>query len=423
MKVRLDLGEDLPRALALRRQQTAPVLEAAPGPSRDRAEDVQVGVQRLRRGRLRPDRRGVRRVGGQTQHQQRIGQDQRTRGLGPSHVDLIELADLARGEPVRRDRLGEAHAVGRVGARQRHEVFHRGMRDELAVAHVLLNGRGERAHQPEAPRHPAHAAIEAARQGVERQAMLLMQRAQQPALLERAVGRVGVQQLPKDQRLGLRHLPDHGGHGVAMQPPEAADAFVAIHDHVGRARRHDHDRHLLTGVRQGGEEPPFAHRLPHAQPLVSPIELMKFQFHGLSVRWRLLSPLADRVLRGGRGKSAAKPNTVSHLTGLLVLRGSLGKSARFSCGIKHVGGLLVLRGPQHDSTEMPEEIGARDAEFLLGEIPRQLREGRREHQRRDAALGHTGLQPAALDAMGDEVVGITLTPRRLRPCAARGLTG
>jgi hypothetical protein len=37
-----------------------------------------------------------------------------------------------------------------------------------------------------------------------------------------------------------------------------------------------------------------------------------------------------------------------------------------------VGGLLVLRGPQQDSTEMPEEIGARDAEFLLGEIPRQL---------------------------------------------------
>jgi hypothetical protein len=38
-----------------------------------------------------------------------------------------------------------------------------------------------------------------------------------------------------------------------------------------------------------------------------------------------------------------------------------------------------LRGHQHDSTEMPEEIGAGDAEFLLGEIPRELREGRREY--------------------------------------------
>jgi hypothetical protein len=52
-----------------------------------------------------------------------------------------------------------------------------------------------------------------------------------------------------------------------------------------------------------------------------------------------------------------------------------------------LGRLLVLHGHQQDSTEMPEEIGASDAEFLLREIPRQLREWRREHQRRDAALG------------------------------------
>ena len=85
--------------------------------------------------------------------------------------------------------------------------------------------------------------------------------------------------------------------------------------------------------------------------------------------------------------------------------------------------LLVLHGHQQDSTEMPKEIGASDAEFLLGEIPRQLREGGREHQRRDAALGLAGLQPAALDAMRDEVVGITPTPRGLRPRAASDLTG
>jgi hypothetical protein len=59
---------------------------------------------------------------------------------------------------------------------------------------------------------------------------------------------------------------------------------------------------------------------------------------------------------------------------------------------------------------MPKEIGADDTEFLLGEIPRPLREGWREHQRRDAALGLVGLQPAALDAMRDEIVGITPTP-------------
>jgi hypothetical protein len=81
-----------------------------------------------------------------------------------------------------------------------------------------------------------------------------------------------------------------------------------------------------------------------------------------------------------------------------------------------------LRDPEQDSTEMAEEIGAGDPEFLLGEIPRQLRERGREHQRQDGGLGLVGAQPPALDAMRDEVVGITPTPGRLRPYAPRDLT-
>jgi hypothetical protein len=109
--------------------------------------------------------------------------------------------------------------------------------------------------------------------------------------------------------------------------------------------------------------------------------------------------------------------------GLLVLRGSRGKSAGFSRRVNDLRGLLVLRGSEQDSTEMAEEIGAGDPEFLLGEIPRQLRERGREDQRQDRALGLVSLQPAALDAMRDEVVGIMPTPGRLRPCAPRDLTG
>ena len=128
------------------------------------------------------------------------------------------------------------------------------------------------------------------------------------------------------------------------------------------------------------------------------------------------------VLRGDRGKSVDKPSQVSHLTDLLVLRGSRGKSARFPCPINDLPRLLVLHGDEQDSTEMAEEIGAGDPEFFLGEIPRQLREGWREHQRQQSGPGLVGLQPAALDAMRDEVVGITPTPGRLRPCAPRDLT-
>jgi hypothetical protein len=67
------------------------------------------------------------------------------------------------------------------------------------------------------------------------------------------------------------------------------------------------------------------------------------------------------------------------------LRGPREKSVQFPCPIKDLPHLLVLRGVEQDSTEMAEEIGAGDAEFLLREIPRQLREGGREHQRQDAA--------------------------------------
>jgi len=85
-----------------------------------------------------------------------------------------------------------------------------------------------------------------------------------------------------------------------------------------------------------------------------------------------------------------------------------------------LAGFLVLRGPQQDSTEMPEKIGAGDAEFLLREIPGQLREGGRKHQWQDDGRGRG--RPA-VDPMRDEVVGITPTPRGLRPRASSDLTG
>lgn len=252
------------------------------GASSNGAQDVQIADQRLRRGRVGADRR-ARRVVGDAKHEQRIGEDERARGLRAGDVDLIEPPDLARGQPVRRDRLDEADAVGRGGARQRHAVLHRGVRDELPVAHVLLNRRRERAHQTQTPRHPADTPIEAPGQVLQRQAVILVQRAQQPALLKGAVGRVGVQHLPENQRLRLGHLPHDGSHGVAMQATQAADPLMTIHHDVRRGRGHDHDRCLLTGVGQRRQEPAFARRLAHPQPLIAQIQLMKLQFHGPSV--------------------------------------------------------------------------------------------------------------------------------------------
>jgi hypothetical protein len=70
--------------------------------------------------------------------------------------------------------------------------------------------------------------------------------------------------------------------------------------------------------------------------------------------------------------------------------------------------LLVLRGAQEDSAEMAEKVGAYDPELVLRQIPRELRERRREDQRRDRDC--FGVHPPLLHAACDEVVGITTTP-------------
>ena len=115
-------------------------------------------------------------------------------------------------------------------------------------------------------------------------------------------------------------------------------------------------------------------------------------------------------------------HALNDLRDALVLRSSRGKSAAFSYGINHLTRLLVLRSHQQDSTKMAEEIGAGEAEGSLGDVPRQLRQRGREHQRQDRALSLLSLEPAALHAMGDEVVGVTTTPRDLRARAPCGLT-
>ena len=326
MKVRLHLVEESPGALALGRQEAAPVLEAVMGAARDGAQDVEIGEEGLG-GRGVRSHGGACPVVGDAQHEQRIGQDQLARGGHAGDVGLIESADLSGGQSMGRNRLDEADAVCRIGARHRYEVLHGGVRDQPAGLHVLLDGVGQRAHQTQAPGHPAHAAIKAPRQRVERQAMLLMQRAQQPALLERAGRRVGVQQLPKDQRLGLRHLPDHGGHGVALQALETPDPLVAVHDDVGGAGRHDHDGDLLPGVGQRRQQPAFPRRLAHAQPLIPHVDLMKFQFHGRSSAgaYSRTGPIASCPEDREVGRQVQSPQRFDGRTGLAWLTGEVGR--------------------------------------------------------------------------------------------------
>lgn len=94
---------------------------------------------------------------------------------------------------MRGDRRREAYALLAFGARQWHQVLHRRVRDDMPLADVRLDRLGKRTHQTEPARDPAHAPIEAPRDDVKRQPVLLVQRAQQPRLLEDVLGRVGLQ--------------------------------------------------------------------------------------------------------------------------------------------------------------------------------------------------------------------------------------
>lgn len=71
---------------------------------------------------------------------------------------------------------------------------------------------------------------------------------------------------------------------------------------------------------------------------------------------------------------------------------------------------------------MPQKIGAHDTEFVLREIPGEVGKRRRQDQWRDRRRRRVGEHTPMLQAMGDEVVGITTTPGGLRLRAARDLT-
>lgn len=67
--------------------------------SRHGAEDVQVGDQCLRRGRVGAHR-GLRRVVRDAQHEQRVGEHELARGIGARDVGVIEPSDLSGAEPM-----------------------------------------------------------------------------------------------------------------------------------------------------------------------------------------------------------------------------------------------------------------------------------------------------------------------------------
>jgi hypothetical protein len=69
---------------------------------------------------------------------------------------------------------GHPLAVLHVDSRYRHQILHCQLRAQRSFAHLLLDGFRQQFDQRQATRYPTHAAVEAARQLVERATKALL---------------------------------------------------------------------------------------------------------------------------------------------------------------------------------------------------------------------------------------------------------
>ena len=84
----------------------------------------------------------------------------RRRTLAPGRIQLPGSACVAM--MLRKDR-SHALAIVQALARCRHQKFQCHLRQDLALANLLLDRFRQHLHQRQPPRHPAHAAVKASR--------------------------------------------------------------------------------------------------------------------------------------------------------------------------------------------------------------------------------------------------------------------
>lgn len=107
-----------------------------------------------------------------TQKQERLGDDTLLACTVCAAPGIVERAELTNGDAHLTECDEQLLAVRTIGARQRHEVLHRGVRWNGPGPHEILRRWGERIEQCEPPRYPALRSTEPAREIIERQAVL-----------------------------------------------------------------------------------------------------------------------------------------------------------------------------------------------------------------------------------------------------------
>lgn len=194
----------------------------------------------------------------------------------------IQLAGLARIAVMLGEDRGHPLAILQALARHRHQKLHRHLRQDLALAHLLLNRFRNELHQRQPPRYPAHAAIEPARQFIQPVTEALLQLRQQPTYLQRGLVFAQPQRAVQQYRRGLAHRPYHRFHRVPSQLLQRRDPLIPVDDHVTVRRafsRYHHDGRLLSRFGQRRQQPPLPRRMANPKVFPTPVELVKLQLH------------------------------------------------------------------------------------------------------------------------------------------------
>jgi len=158
------------------------------GATQDGNRHIQIALHLFDRRRL-----GNRWLPLRFQKQFRLGENALANRACPFAPGRIQLPGLLRIAMMRDERGGHARAILSIDSRHGHQILHRYLRPELALAHLLLDRFRQQLHQRQAPRYPTRAAVEAARQLVERVTEALFHLRQQPAFFQRAFLRTAAQ--------------------------------------------------------------------------------------------------------------------------------------------------------------------------------------------------------------------------------------
>ena len=194
----------------------------------------------------------------------------------------IQLAGFPRIAVVFSEDGGHPLAILQALTGYRHQKLHRYLRQNLALAHLLLDRFRQNLRQRQPPRYPAHAAVEPARQLTEAIAEAPLQLRQQPAHLQRGLVFGQSQRAVQQHRRGLFHRPHHDFHCVPAQLLQRRDPLIAVDDDVAVRLvfgLYCHDRRLLAHFGQRRQQSPLPRGVAHSQVLPTPIELVKLQLH------------------------------------------------------------------------------------------------------------------------------------------------